>query len=372
MTGRERWGAGEGTWSDAGAKWHRPWPGGRRRHRKLFVRFLAGLIFAALIFLGWTASLALVIGRLGGANTPAPAWSWAAALLVTFMLPVFVVAALRLGFRRLLVPLSDLVNAADAVAGGDLSVRVEETGRGSVGRLVHSFNHMTAELELADRRRRNLTADVAHELRTPLHVIQGTLEGVLDGVYEPTPTHIEATLAETRQLARLIEDLRVLSLAEAGELPLAVETVDILELLTDVQTSFSGQAEVAEIDLRVEGPVERLTVQGDAGRLDQVFSNLVANALRYTPPGGEIVLSARAVPGAVEIVVRDSGKGIAPEELPYIFDRFWRGDAARGRSTGGSGLGLAIARQLVRAHKGTIEVASNVGVGTRLSVTLPV
>jgi signal transduction histidine kinase len=293
------------------------------------------------------------------------------ALLVTIMLPALVISVLRMGFRRLLVPLSDLVSAADAVATGDLSVRVEEAGRGGLERLAHAFNHMTAELELADRRRRNLTADVAHELRTPLHIIQGNLEGVLDGVYEPTPTHIEATLAETRQLARLIEDLRVLSLAEAGELPLAVEAVDIRDLLSDVQTSFSGQAEVAGIDLRVETPAERLTVRGDAGRLDQVFSNLVANALRYTPVGGEIVLAVRSLPDAVEIVVRDTGQGIPAEEQPYVFDRFWRGDAARARSTGSSGLGLAIAKQLVRAHKGTIEVASTAGEGTRFTVTLP-
>jgi signal transduction histidine kinase len=294
------------------------------------------------------------------------------ALLVTFMLPVFVIAVLRLGFRRLLIPLSDLISAADAVAGGNLSVRVEETGRGGLGRLVRAFNHMTAELELADRRRRNLTADVAHELRTPLHIIQGNLEGVVDGVYEPTRVHIEATLAETRQLARLIEDLRVLSLAEAGELPLTMETVDIVDLLSDIQTSFSGQAEVAGVALRVEALAEPLSVTGDAGRLDQVLSNLVANALRHTPSGGEIVLAARALPGTVEIVVRDTGQGIPSEELPYVFDRFWRSDASRDRSTGGSGLGLAIARQVVRAHQGMIEVTSALGQGTRFTVTLPV
>jgi signal transduction histidine kinase len=250
-------------------------------------------------------------------------------------------------------------------------VRVDESGRGGLARLVRAFNHMTAELELADRRRRNLTADVAHELRSPLHIIQGNLEGVLDGVYEPTPAHIEATLAETRALARLIEDLRVLSLAEAGELPLAHETVDTTDLLADVQTSFSGQAEVAGVDLRVEPPSEKLSVQGDAGRLDQVLSNLVGNALRFTPAGGEIVLSARELPGSVEITVRDTGQGIAEKDLPYVFDRFWKGDAARNRGAGGSGLGLAIARQLVRAHGGTIVVTSEVGNGTRFTVTLP-
>jgi two-component system OmpR family sensor kinase/two-component system sensor histidine kinase BaeS len=212
---------------------------------------------------------------------------------------------------------------------------------------------------------------VAHELRTPLHIIQGNLEGVLDGVYEPSRAHMEATLGETRLLARLIEDLRVLSLAEAGELPLASERVDISDLLADVQTSFSGQADAAGIELAVELPSAQLAVQGDAGRLDQVLSNLVANALRYTPSDGRVLLAARSVPGAVEIAVSDTGQGIAEADLPYVFDRFWRGDAARNRGTGGSGLGLAIARQLVRAHKGNIEVRSTVGEGTCFTVTLP-
>jgi two-component system, OmpR family, sensor histidine kinase BaeS len=368
---RGAWRPDQASWSDPGAAWRRPWHNGRRRHRRLFVRFLAGFVFAVLIFTGWIRALAFVIGRLGGVGGPTPAWSWILALLVTFSLPLAVIAMFRLTFRRLLVPLSDLIQAADTVASGDLSVQVDEAGSSGLGRLARAFNHMTAELEIADRRRRNLTADVAHELRTPLHIIQGNLEGVLDGVYEPTPAHIEATLAETRLLGRLIEDLRVLSLAEAGELPLASETVDVADLLTDVRTSFSGQAEAAGIDLRVELLAEPLAVLGDAGRLDQVFSNLVANALRYTPGGGDIVLAARALPGAVEITVRDTGRGIPEEDLPYVFDRFWRGDAARGRGTGGSGLGLAIARQLVRAHKGTIDVKSTVGEGTCFTVTLP-
>lgn len=351
--------------------WQGRWPGDRRQHRRLFIRFVAGLIISALVFLGWTGALASVIANITGAGGPTPGWSWAASLLVTLLLPVLIIAMLRLAFRRLLIPLSDLVAAADAVAKGDLSVRVEENGRGGLGRLAHAFNRMTAELELAERRRRNLTADVAHELRTPLHIIQGNLEGVLDGVYEPTPAHIEATLAESRALARLIEDLRVLSLAEAGELPLAHETVDINDLLADAETSFSGQAEVAGVALRAELPPDHLTVQGDAGRLDQVLTNLVSNALRFTPEAGEIVLAARRVWEGVEITVRDTGQGIAAKDLPYVFDRFWRGDAARNRNTGGAGLGLAIAKQLVRAHGGTIDVASTPGQGTRFTVTLP-
>ncbi len=368
MSGREGWRRGpqgrpgwEGGWRNA--------PGGRQRHRRLFVRFAAGLVISIVIFSAWTAALVALVTGLSGA--PMPGLSWAASVLLTLLLPVIILMVIRLTFRRLLVPLSDLISAADAVGSGDLSVRVAENGRSGLSRLARAFNHMTAELQLADQRRRNLTADVAHELRTPLHIIQGNLEGILDGVYAPNRAHIEATLAETRALSRLIEDLRVLSLAEAGELPLAHEQVDINDLVADVQTSFSGQAEAAGVVLRVELPQERLSVRGDAGRLDQVLSNLVSNALRFTPAAGEIVLAARAVAQGVEITVRDTGQGIAEQDLPYVFDRFWRGDPARNRGTGSSGLGLAIARQLVRSHGGAIAVTSKPGAGTCFTVTLP-
>jgi two-component system sensor histidine kinase BaeS len=275
-------------------------------------------------------------------------------------------------FRGIATPLAGVMSAADAVAEGDLSVRVPERHPGEFGRLAASFNHMVAELERADQRRRNLTADVAHELRTPLHIIQGNLEGVLDGVYEPTEAHLNATLDETRLLSRLVEDLRTLSLAEAGQLPLHLEAVDVDELLADVRTSFSGQAEAAGIEVCVEGTGGPLTLTADVGRLDQVLSNLMSNALRHTPSGGTIRLRAEPIGGGVRIVVQDSGEGIPPEDLPYIFDRFWRGDRARTRGGGvGSGLGLAIARQLVRAHGGRIGVESILGEGSTFTLELP-
>ncbi|MBU1877646.1 MAG: two-component sensor histidine kinase, partial [Chloroflexi bacterium] len=196
---------------------------------------------------------------------------------------------------------------------------------GRFRRLARSFNRMAQELEAADERRRQLTADVAHELRTPLHVIQGNLEGILDGVYEPTPAHIEATLEETRFLARLVEDLRTLSLAEAGRLPLALEAVDPAELVADVATTFSGPAQVAGIDLRTDIAAGLPALTADPQRLEQVFTNLVANALRHTPRGGTITLVAQPIDGGVCLVVRDTGVGISPEDLPHIFDRFWRG-----------------------------------------------
>jgi two-component system OmpR family sensor kinase/two-component system sensor histidine kinase BaeS len=242
--------------------------------------------------------------------------------------------------------------------------------------LGNSFNHMVSELERADQRRRNLTADVAHELRTPLQIIQGNLEGVIDGVYQATPEHLAATLEETRLLARLVEDLRVLSQAEAGQLTMQMEAVNVAELVEDALTSFGGQAQAGGIALtaRISGTAEQLTVQGDYGRLDQVLGNLLANALRHTPAGGHVTVGAALVagtPALVRLTVEDTGSGIAAEALPFIFDRFWKADKARSHSAGGSGLGLAIARQLVQAHGGRIGVESTVGKGTVFVVELP-
>jgi len=275
-----------------------------------------------------------------------------------------------LGFRRFGRPLADLVTGIEAVARGDLSVRLKERGPGQVRELAQRFNHMAGELERAGQQRRNLTADIAHELRTPLHIIQGNLEGMLDGVYEPNRENLSATLDETRLLARLVADLQTLSLAEAGQLPLHPTRFLCSDLLADVAASFAPQAAEQGLDLVVEA-AEGLELEADYDRLDQVLSNLVANALRYTPTGGKISLRAEAVASLVRITVADTGSGIPAEELPFIFDRFWKADRSRTRDgSSGSGLGLAIARQLVRAHDGTIEASSQPGQGTTFTIEL--
>ncbi len=279
-----------------------------------------------------------------------------------------------LGFRRISAPLADVMAAADAVAEGDLSVRLKEGGPGEFGNLARSFNRMAAELERADQQRRNLTADVAHELRTPLHIIQGNLEGMLDGIYPSDPKTIQATLEETHLLARLVDDLQTLSLAEAGQLPLHPVPVSVADLMADVHTSFEGQAAEAgvSLELDISEKVGNLELQVDSDRMGQVLNNLVVNALHHTFAGGTIRLGAESLPDSVRLTVQDNGAGIPAEDLPYIFDRFWRSDRARTRQEGGgSGLGLAIARQLVQAHGGKISAESQPGEGTRFIIDLP-
>ena len=343
-------------------------------NRFFFIRFLLASLSFGFIVLGGIAFVTLQIARLLPEGSEIAASTWLQACGLTFVLAMMAFALARRMFRRTVTPVTDILTAVTNVADGDLSVTLPDYGSGQFGQLGRAFNRMVAELAAADQQRRNLAADVAHELRTPLHIIQGNLEGIIDGVYEPNQTHIEATLEETQALARLVDDLQTLTLAEAGQLTLVQETVALAELLADVQTSFSGQMEVAEIDfglVMAEGS-ENWAVQGDTGRLNQVLGILMMNAIRHTPAGGRIELQLTAEDEIYQIVVADTGEGIPAQELPYIFNRFWRGDKARTHSQGsGAGLGLSIAQQLIRAHEGTIDVASEVGQGTRFEIRLP-
>ncbi len=371
--------------------WHHGRPPGRgfpphldSKRRFLFLRFVRFLAALLVLFLTGMGALAFLLVRLFGGGGPATVLTWVAGCGIAIIFPLVAAFAVFRSARGMFNPLARVMAAADAVTECDLSVRIPEEGRGEFGRLASSFNRMIAGLEHSDQLRRSLMADVAHELRTPLHIIQGNLEGIQDGVYQPTPEHIDLLLDETRQLSRLVEDLRTLSLAEAGQLSLHKEVVDVAELCEDVATSFSAMAEAAGVTLTVEAGDVPLSIQADPGRLDQVLSNLVANALRHTPRGGAIQLRAAGTPGGVRLQVSDNGSGIPAEDLPYIFERFWtsvvpaggavssESEAAAGSTPkGGSGLGLAIARQLVQAHGGHISVESQVGQGATFTIDLP-
>jgi two-component system sensor histidine kinase BaeS len=267
-------------------------------------------------------------------------------------------------------PLRRLTAAAEGIAHGDLSQRVPVTSGDEVGELAATFNLMAGELERAEQLRRNMTADVAHELRTPLSVIRGRLEGVLDGVYPATPQHLQPILESTELLTYLVEDLRLLAQAEAGQLALEKRSLDIGDLLQDAQVNYEPYATDQGVALVLDPPPKLPGVLADWHRINQVLGNLVTNALRHTPRGGRVTLSARAVEGMVKVTVVDTGVGILPEDLPYVFDRFWRGEKSRSRVGGGTGLGLAIAKQLVELHGGSIGVASAPGGGSEFWFTL--
>jgi len=284
-----------------------------------------------------------------------------------FLLGALVLAGMA--YRRFGQPFADIMTAVDKVAEGDLSARVKERSRGELGNLERRFNYMVAELERVEQQRRNMTADIAHELRTPLHILQGTLEGILDGVYQPDDETISNSLDETRLLTRLVNDLQTLALAEAGQLPLHPIRFDIRDLLQDVSEAFAVQAVEHSVRLNVELSDESQEILADYDRLYQVLANLVRNSLDHTSAEDEIAISAAVEEEDLIIIIRDTGEGIPPEDLPYVFDRFWRGD--KSRSTQGHGLGLAISRGLVQAHSGRINVQSVEGEGTIFRITLP-
>ncbi len=280
------------------------------------------------------------------------------------------VVALVLGLllaRQLTAPLRALTDAAHRLAEGDLP-QVVVRGQDEIGELGQAFNQMARSLARQETLRRNMMADIAHELRTPLTVIRGDLEALLDGVFEPTPEALASLQEETLLLGRLVDDLRALALAEAGQLQLAWEPADLADLLQGVVDSFDLQAEAQGQSLILNLPPELPQVQADPQRVRQVVANLVSNALRHAPESGRVLVAAAPHPEGVQISVVDDGPGIASEDLPHVFDRFWRGGKPR---IEGSGLGLAIARELVRAHGGRIWVESEPGQGTSFSFTLP-
>ncbi len=288
--------------------------------------------------------------------------------LLFVLLIVLGITAMGRAFRRVGAPLGDLIEAAGHVADGDYSTRVPERGPPELLTLARTFNEMTGRLQSSDERRRKLLADITHDLRTPLTVIQGNLEGLLDGIYPRDDAHLLPVLEETRLLSRLVEDLRTLTLAEAGELQLKKEPTDLGQLIDETVASFQAEADAAGVALNVQTAAALPVVHVDPARIRQVLENLITNALRYTPRGGSIHFAGRpsAAGDVVEVSIRDTGQGIPADELPHVFDRFYKS-----RDSKGSGLGLTIAKNLVAAHGGEIFAESTPGAGTTIRFTLP-
>jgi signal transduction histidine kinase len=275
--------------------------------------------------------------------------------------------------RTLTAPLNNLATAAKAIGARNLSQRVEEKGSDELIAVARSFNEMAAALEQAEQLRRNLLADVAHELRTPLSILQGNLRAILDEVYPLDQTEMARLYEHTRFLSRLVNDLHELAQAEARQLPLHRQETDLAQLIRATTEAFRPGADEKSVILETDLPGDSPTLQVDPARLTQVLQNLLANALRHTPAGGKISVQLEAKPEAVHLAVADSGDGIPPEHLPHIFDRFYRADPARSRDHSGAGLGLAIARAIVEAHGGQIAVTSQgkPGQGSTFTIQFP-
>jgi two-component system sensor histidine kinase BaeS len=330
--------------------------------RGRFLWRVGAFLVVFLLFVSLMAALVIwLVGSLLGTQVPAIAFG----LLVLLLLALAARGVVR-GVRGSAGAAADLIEAAGRVEEGNYGTRVDERGPGEVRALARAFNAMSARLEANEDERRRLLADVSHELRTPLSVIRGNLEGMLDGLYPADAAHLDVILEETRVLERLVEDLRTLSLAESGALRLHREPTDLSVLLREVAAAHKAQADAAGVALDVRAEGELPSVDVDPARTRQVVGNLLANALRYTPEGGGVTLSAARDGERVVVEVADTGPGIGSEAIGRIFDRFYRS-----ADSPGSGLGLPIARSLVNAHGGEISASSEPGHGTTIRFTLP-
>lgn len=293
-----------------------------------------------------------------------------AAALISAVLAVLLGLTLA---RSLTRPVLDLTAAARAMASGQLTHQLPVRSRDELGELTATFNRMSADLQRSNELRRQITADIAHDLRTPLAVITGYLEGLRDGVLKPTPQRYDAMFNESRRLQRLVEDLRTLSLADAGELAINRQAVAPRDLLERLAQAFEQQAAQKEVQLALQAEADLPELWLDPERTEQVLANLVSNALRYTPAGGQITLRARRAGQSVCLVVQDTGAGMTSAVLDHAFERFYRGDPSRSGQDEESGLGLAIARSIIELHGGQIRAESaGPGQGSTFTISLPV
>ncbi|HUS83990.1 MAG TPA: ATP-binding protein [Anaerolineales bacterium] len=354
-------------WWPEDESWPPVHPLWRKNRPKLFPRLAIGALVTLVIATVTCSGSVYVLTRLsGGIDLHRPG-----ALPIFIGMGILITAAVfHTGrtIRRVISPIDDLLEASDSVAEGDYSVKVPERGAPEMYALVSSFNAMVRQLERQANQRNELMADLTHELRTPITVVQGNIEGMIDGIYERDDAHLKALLEETRQLSSLIEDLRTLGLADSGALQLHREATDLALLASETLAAYRPQIETAGISLNLAAADGIPLVNVDPMRFREVLTNLIHNALSYTPSGETIeVQIGQDGTDRIRIIVRDSGSGIDAQELPHIFERFYKS-----ADSAGSGLGLAIAKKLVEAHGGEISAESDPDQGTQITIIMPI
>ncbi|MEO6579382.1 MAG: HAMP domain-containing sensor histidine kinase [Candidatus Limnocylindria bacterium] len=332
----------------------------RGRFARRAALFIGAVILLLLIV---TAAIAWLLTMIFGGG-------WISGLLFVVLAGVLLLTARRIvrGARVAVAPMGELIEASGRVEAGEFGAQVSERGPRELRSLARAFNAMSTRLADTETERRRLIADVSHELRTPLTVIRGNVEGMLDGLYPADRTSLERILAETHQLERLVDDLRTLSLADAGALALNREPTDLAALLADTVAAWQPQVTHAGIDLHTAAEVDGdlPSVDVDPLRIRQVLTNLIANAVRHTPAGGRVTVSVRTDADGQLLAVADTGGGMDADAVPHAFDRFWRSPDSTG-----AGLGLAIVRDLVEAHGGAVDLKSLPGEGTTVRCRLP-
>lgn len=293
-------------------------------------------------------------------------------IIAAMLLTLLTVLIGVLLMRRIVNPLAEVISAAERVSAGDFTTRIKlSKSKDDLYALSSHFNSMTETLERNDLERRSMLADIAHELRTPLSVLRGKLEGIIDGVYPANETNIAQALEESYLLERLVDDLRLLTLAETRQLHFEMIEVNLVDLLQKSISVFEPQASARSISLElvIGNPVVNAFV--DPQRMEQVIGNLIGNALRYVQEGGKVTLNAIDSEDKATVIISDNGPGVKEEDLPFIFDRFWRGDRSRARASGGAGLGLAISKQLVEGQGGRISALNKLQGGLQTTVEIP-